>query len=230
MTTTRRSDGPNGRRRFLALVGAGAIAATAGCTGDANEPDSEGTTDDDGGNGGGTDPDGTEAAASCDDLRGSPTAFDPPDRAFPYLFEYPDTFEEYNSEINESSSSIGAQFGHAESAESASYPVNVVIRQHKGATDDDAAANNWVTSFGSSDRLDWTLAYEGETIEGYELTAFDDPASAAWRFLLPAHETDGVRGVHVQFQDDRDDSPCFDEVATIARDVLESLTPNSDYP
>lgn len=194
------------------------MMATAGCTGDADDPDGNGGTDDD----------GDETSGSCDDLRGTPTSFDPGDRQFPYLFEYPDTFEEYNSQINESDSGIGAQLGHVESAKSASYPVNIAVRQHKGPITDEAAATNWVTSFDSSERIDWTFTYDGEEIDVYEDRSIDDPSSSVWRFLLPARETDGVRGVHVQFMDDRDHA-CMDVLTTIARELTDSLTANPEW-
>lgn len=226
MTTTRRSDGPNSRRRFLALAGAAAVTATAGCTGDASQPSDGGETDGDGS--GGTDPDGTDDAGSCDELRGSPTAFEPADRVFPYLFDYSDTFEEYNADLNEADSLIGAQLGHSASATSTSYPVNLLIQQFTGTMNGDAA-NSWVTSFGQSERLEWTFTYDGTEIDGYEITAFEDPESSVWRFLLPVDETDGVRGVHVQFQDIRDETPCLEALGAIARDLVESLRANPEW-
>lgn len=180
ITTPNWFDVPNGRRRFLTLIGTPAVTAGAGCLGDGPE-DSGGTHDTDESDGGGrtdvtdgseggdgTDIDENEAVGSCDDIRGTLTPFDPGDRQFPLLFEYPDTFEEYNSRLNESKSGIGAQFGHVEWAESASYPVNLMVQQLKGAITDEEVAENWVTGFDSGELLDWTFAFDGEDVEVFD--------------------------------------------------------------
>lgn len=231
---------PNSRRRFLAGVGAVAVAATAGCTGTGGpgaEADADptetpaGGTDAEGSDPGDGGADGSNAVGeSCDDIRGAPTAFDPGDRAFPLLFEYPDSFEEYNAEINETESAIGAQFGHSASAKANSYPVNLTIHQHKGAIVDEAAATNWVTSFDLGELIDWSFDYEGEPVEVYENAAAGDDESAMWRFLLPAHETDGARGVIVLFQDLRSEGACLGALTEVAQALVESLRPNPDWP
>lgn len=182
MNTPNWFDEPNGRRRFLTLIGTAAVTAAAGCIGngpedsggidDTDESDGSGRTDaTDGSEGGdGTDTDDNEAVGSCDDTRGTLTPFDPGDRQFPLLFEYPDTFEEYNSRLNESKSGIGAQFGHVEWAESASYPVNLMVQQLKGSIPDEEVAENWVTGFDSGELIDWTITFDGEDIEVFDHT------------------------------------------------------------
>lgn len=203
----------------------------AGCTGGTTGPDGEGDTDDvnEPAGGDGSDEGGSDPVGSCDDIRGTPRAFDPGDRQFPLLFEYPDTFEEYNSRLNESSGSIGAQFGHADSAESASYPVNLSIHQHKNETTDEEAADNWVTTFGTSERIDWTFDYGGRSIDVYGDTASGEPSTSPWKFLLPVHESDGVRGVTVRFEDGRSESACHDAITASAQALVESLTVNPGW-
>lgn len=227
MTTTADREGANSRRRFLALAGAAAATAVAGCTGSADEADPNGESGD--GRGDGGDGSGGAAGERCDGIRGPLTAFDPGDRQFPFLFEYPETFEEYNRGSNESDGAIGAQLGHVASAEANSYPVNLVIFQHTRASTDQEASHNWVTSFGASEQLDWSFTYDGEERPVYENTAFEDPESSKWNVLLPAAEGEGTHGVTVQFQDIRSDLTCMDALTTVAQSVIESLEPNPDW-
>lgn len=213
------------------------MAALAGCASDATEGadgadgDAEGTDRDADGSGDGSDrdADGTDGGDDpCDDLGGATVAFDQGDRSFPILFDHPDTFDQYNEELNESGNIIGAQLGHVASKRPASYPVNLLVQQHKSPITNDEAATNWVTTFETSERLDWSFTYEGEQIALYQ-SAQSDETVRQWRFLLPAHDADGVRGVVVQYHDDRDEG-CIDGIEAIAVDVIESMRPNPEYP
>ncbi|UTF52931.1 hypothetical protein [Natronosalvus rutilus] len=242
-----RSDGRYSRRRLLALVGLAATTALAGCTGGTDESDgdlgdepdgdgdgTDGSTDDSGDanvedeNDQNDESDDGDVIDSCASLEGAWIPFDQGNRSFPIHFDHPDTFEQYNEGINESESGIGAQLGHVGSKESASYPVNVLVQQHKHPTDDKEATTNWVTGFGTNELIDWTFTYEGEQIDVYQSIQSSEE-NRQWRFLLPAHDGDGVRGVIVQFQDDRDEEACIDGIETVATSLIESLRPNLDY-
>lgn len=248
MTPTRRSDEPNSRRRFLALAGATTLAAAAGCLGggdgpvDGADPGDDEPTDrsgDDATDTSGDDADGepaddvddaaNDASGSCENVDGPTVPFDPGDREFPLLFEYPETFEEYNAELNDTQSLAGVQLGHVASAKPNSYPVNLVLHQHKGPTTDADASTNWVTNFGNSEPLDWKFDFDGTAVEVHEDTTFDDPRASMWRFLVPVPEVEGVRGVTVQFMDDRDEYDCHDVLADVARALVESLRVNPDW-
>ena len=247
MTTPPTTRLPNRRRRFLTLAGTAVLTTTAGCLGGDGPTDGNETgTTDDGADvrttaettaeadetedpGADVDDAGNEAGGSCDDLRGAAAPFDPGDREFPLLFDHPETFEEYNGSINESPSSTGAQLGHVASAESASYPVNVAIHQHKAPITDEDAATNWVTSFETSEVADWQFDFEGAAIERHEDTRLDESTASMWRFLVPAHEAEGVRGVSVPFEDGRDESDCHDVLADVARAIVESLRANPEW-
>ncbi|MFC7215597.1 hypothetical protein ACFQO4_16095 [Saliphagus sp. GCM10025334] len=237
-----RSDGRYSRRRLLALAGLVGTTALAGCTGSTDESDDGLVDDADGPTDGSSDADGQDesdgsnendqddgnATGSCASLEGAWIPFDQGDRSFPIHFDHPDTFEQYNEGINESESGIGAQLGHVGSKRSASYPVNVLVQQHKHPTDDEEATTNWVTGFDTNELIDWTFTYEGDQIDIYQSTQSSEE-TRHWRFLLPAHDGDGARGVVVQFQDDRDEDACVDELEATATTLIESLRPNLDY-
>ncbi|WP_312908711.1 hypothetical protein [Natronosalvus caseinilyticus] len=239
-----RSDGRYSRRRLLALVGLAGTTAFAGCTGSTDESDGElddeldgdgdgdanveGENDESDENDGNEESDDGDVIDSCASLEGAWIPFDQGDRSFPIHFDHPNTFERYNEGINESESGIGAQLGHVGSKRSASYPVNVLVQQHKDPTNNEEATTNWVTGFGTNERIDWTFTYEGEQIDVYQSTQSSEE-NRQWRFLLPAHDGDGARGVVVQFQDDRDEDACIDELEAIAKALTESLRPNLDY-
>lgn len=238
---------PNRRRRFLTLAGTAVLTTVAGCLGGDGPTDGDDTgatddgtdvrttaettaeTDETEDPGADVDDAGNEAGGSCDDLRGAAVPFDPGDRGFPLLFEYPETFEEYNAELNDTQSLVGVQLGHVASAKPNSYPVNVAIYQHKGPTTDADASTNWVTNFGNSEPLDWEFDFDGTAVEVHEDTTFDDPEASMWRFLVPVPEVEGVRGVTVQFLDDRDESDCHDVLAEVARAIVESLRANPEW-
>lgn len=242
MTPTSAVD-PSYRRRTVLLASATVLAATAGCLGDPDEaaaadpsPSSDSESDGDGTedasepdsapeDDASADPGGD--AGACEDITGTMVLYDPGERDFPFLFVYPDTFEEYNAEINESPSNLGAQFGHSATA-SGTYPVNIAIYQHKAPTTDDEALTNWVTMFDMSDRIDWSFDYEGEEISVYQSDISDD-RSRQWRFLLPAADVDGAYGVFVQFQDVRSEDSCLETITGVAQALIESLEANPDY-
>lgn len=212
-------NGASGRRSFLAIAGGVASIALAGCLGDGSDGDVS------------ADPQPTstssDADTSCEGLEGPFRDYHPDGRRFPYLFSVPETFEEYNAEINESDSSIGAQFGYVE-RQGGSYPVNFAIYQQKFASTDADANEMWVTTVGQSERLGWAFPYRGDSVEGYG-QALEGDDSAIWTFLLPAHETDGYRGIRVLFQDTRSEESCLETLEGIVKAVLESLSPNPGY-
>ncbi|WP_247000093.1 hypothetical protein [Halosolutus gelatinilyticus] len=216
----------------MALAGTSALA---GCTSDAAESDKADDTDGESADGADRDADGSGDAdetdggdgGPCDGLTGDFVAFDQGDRSFPILFDHPDTLEQYNEELNEGGNIVGAQLGHVASKRPTSYPVNLLVQQHKSPITDEEAATNWVTFHGQNERLDRSLAYEGEQIALYQST-YSEETARQWRFLLPAHDGDGVRGVVVQHHDDRKEG-CIDGVEAIAVDVIESMRPNPKY-
>ncbi|MFC7230249.1 hypothetical protein ACFQMM_00565 [Saliphagus sp. GCM10025308] len=239
-----RSDGRYSRRRLLALVGLAGTTALAGCTGGTDENDGdlgdepdgdgdgdaniEGENDESDENDQNEESDDGDVTDSCASLEGAWILFDQGERSFPIHFDHPDTFEQYNEGINESESGIAAQLGHVASKRGASYPVNVFVHQHKRPIDDEEATTNWVTGFGTNELIDWTFTYEDEQIDVYQSTQSSEE-NRQWRFLLPAHDGDGARGVIVQFTDDRDEDACIDGIETVATTLIESLRPNLDY-
>ncbi|QLD88804.1 hypothetical protein HWV07_07055 [Natronomonas salina] len=94
---------------------------------------------------------------------------------------------------------------------------------------DPETGENWVTGSGSADRLGWTFTYQGEPIEVYDATPYEDATAAVWRFLLPVADPEGVRPITVQFTDDRSAATCFEGLTAIAQAVIESLTPNPEW-
>lgn len=246
------SDGLCSRRRVLAAASLAGATALAGCTsddtsaaesseddsssGDGSAPDSSDDSDADAGAGDDTDTSSGSDADSADggdadgcDLGGSPTTFDPGEQSFPFHFEHPDTWERYNESTSDYESGQLAQLGHVEwRLSSGSYPVNMAISQHSAPTTDEEAAANWVSSFEMSEELDWGFTYEGTEITVYESDVSDD-RSRQWKFLLPAHEADGVYGIMVQHQDVRNEYSCLDAISEIAKDTIESLRANPEY-
>lgn len=226
MSTTTEPIRPTSRRRFLALAGLAGAGALAGCTGGGSPADGPGEANDTG-DGPTENGDAGGDSLDCGGFDGPAVTFDPGDDPWTFLFDYPETWEPWESEFDgDFEGAVSADIGHAATATDEEYRVNIHVDQVTIPRDADFVAE-WLES--GNFEVDGTIEYDGRTLD--VATGHVTSEDLVWRVALPApgNATGEYHQVSMRAWMLEEHLGCDDAIFDVARGAFESIRPNPEY-